>query len=198
VARVQTDAKRRRVEVRMSAALVAVFALAGCFNSREALLPDRDAVAPFSDGAIYEFRPSDQIEEGQTLVRFVREDAGYELRWVGNEDDAVMHLTLSEVALTPERDYIAQIEMSADDGAGYQYWFVWPHGDNEYLIQTQAVGTDAAGRLTYDNCAGLLLGCEFTSWDDILRHYLDVVYPMFSAGRLPSTYTVMIPVEAHE
>jgi len=192
------DAKRRRAEVRTIAAVVAVLALAGCFHSKEALLPDRDAVVPFSDGALYEFRPSDQIDEDRALLRFVRDGAGYEVRWIGHEDDAAMHLMLAEVAQTPERDYIAQVEMRSEDGAEYQYWFIWPRGEDRYLIQTQAVGTDADGRLTYDDCAGLLWGCEFTSGDDLLEHYLDVVYPIFSAGRLPSTYTDMIPVEAHE
>jgi|GEM_PF-2692011 len=182
----------------MFAAAIAAIALSGCFRSEQALLGDSDSSAPIADGAIYEFQPFDETDERNAVVRFIRSGAGYELRSVGGEENLVMRVTFAEVVQTPERDYIAQVAMGSEDTGGYQYWFVWPGGENRYQIQTQSVALDDAGQPTFDRCAEGFSGCEFTSLDDLLKHYRDVAYPVFSRGRLPSTYVDMIPVDARE
>lgn len=181
--------------MRTLAAMLAALTLAGCFSSEEALFGEDDGVAPITDGAIYEWRPSEQNGPHEAVVRFVRVDGGYELRAMKGDDSIGMRVMLSSISETRADDYIAQVEMGGESNGGFLYWFLWPLEGGGYEILTQAVAFDDTGQPTFDRCAEQLSGCRFDSADELRKHYLDVVYPLFASGRRPASYVDMIPAE---
>jgi hypothetical protein len=180
--------------MRALAAMLAALFLAGCFYSTKALFGDNDAVIPIRDGAIYELRSPEKDAPPQR-VRFTRVGNSYEMSYIGASKAPPWRVTFASIIQTHDDDYIAQISVGAASG-GFFYWFLWPLGDDRYLIVEQSERFDEAGKQTFDRCAELIAGCEFDSAEQLREHYLDLLHPILSSGRRLATYTEMIPVEA--
>lgn len=180
-------------------AVVAALALASCaFSSERPLFADGEAVAPFADGALYDWRPSNEADE-QIVVRFTRLGAGYEIHPVARNGERPMQALFIEIPETPERDYIAQVLIDPEDREGFVYAFLWPIGEDRYRAFSQPTAFDEGGKLhrVEGYCTPAQYGaCTFTRGEDVRRYYLDVLYPAFRSGHIPASYLDLTPAAA--
>jgi hypothetical protein len=177
-------------------AVVSALALASCaFSSEQALFADNEGAAPIADGAMYDWKPSNEADE-DFVVRFTRVGSGYELRPVGQNGERPMQVLFVDVPETPENDYIAQVIIDADRPEAFAYAYLWPTGADGYRVfaQPSAFGEDGALYRVEGYCTpASYSACTFTRADDVRRYYRDVLYPAFRSGHIPASYLTLTP-----
>lgn len=177
-------------------AVAAGLVLASCaFSSEQALFADGEGVTPFADGAVYDWKPSDEPDEDM-VVRFARVGTGYEIHPVDRSGERPMQALFIDIPETPERDYIVQVLIDPDDREGFAYVYMWSVGEGRYRAFIQPNAFDDSGELhgVQGYCTpAQYSGCSFTRAEDVRRYYRDVLYPSFRSGHTPARYLDLTP-----
>lgn len=176
--------------------LLTALALAACaFSSERALFAEQESVAPFADGVLYEWRPSDETDE-DLIVRFKHDGAWYQVENLGDAGERPIRALFVSVPETPEDDYIAQVVFDPETQSGFAYAFLWPVGGGEFRAFVQPNSFDESGALrgVEGYCTPAAYGaCAFDSADDLRGYYRDVLYPAFRNGHRPARYLDLTP-----
>lgn len=183
--------------MRWRGALIAAFALASCaFGSERPLFSSVDAVFPFADGALYDWRPHPADEE--FVVRFRRVGDRYELVRLDEAEEEPMRVLFAPIAQTREDDYVAQLNLHRQpDNDAAAYAFLWPLGEGRYRVFFEPGALDGSRDLPSDAdryCTPAQYnGCTFQSAEAVRDYYLNVLYPAFSSGQIPARYLSITP-----
>jgi hypothetical protein len=179
-------------------AFLAALVLAGCaFSSEHALFAIEEGMAPIADGALYDWRPSDETDE-DIVVRFKREGAWYQLEHVGDSGERPIRVLFVGIPETPQNDYIAQVVFDPESQSGFVYAFLWPVGEGGFRVFIQPTAFDDRGELheVEGYCApGSYGACAFNSAEDLRRYYRNALYPAFRSGHTPARYLDLTPIE---
>ncbi|MCR6643439.1 MAG: hypothetical protein NVV62_02330 [Terricaulis sp.] len=144
------------------------------------------APTPIQDGAQYFWRLNGSNDTTEVLLfQYVRVGQQYDAYSLGSEHPD-SRVTLVPVIETPANDYIAQVESRS---GGIFYAFLWPVGDDRYIVPLSA---NYAGNYCTPIDQDI---CRFGSADDVVRYYVQAVYPTLANGDRPAHFVEVISAE---
>ncbi|QGZ95061.1 hypothetical protein [Terricaulis silvestris] len=166
-------------------AFAALLVLSACaFSSERAFFGAADASQPIADGARYVWQaPGDEVMD----VTFQLRGAEYELTERNHADDTLAGLLFIDVPETSADDYIVQWQQ--EQGSDVRiYAFMWADGAG-YRIYSSPSAFDApdGSKPTEAYCQAMAYGeCRFTTREQLLAFYQNVVYPALAGGSVTS------------
>lgn len=185
--------------MRVGLALCAALTLAACsFYSDVPLFEDREASAPFADGAEFLWRENGRSGENEQQVVYRQMGASYEIHTAAGNERPITALFIA-VPQTPEDDYVVQVQPGADE-PGRAYVFLWRiEGGYRFISAPGALLAEAEPTLAA-LCRQRRNGeCELVSSRDALALYERAVYPTFVTGGVtPSNFVDQIDVVGDE
>lgn len=166
--------------------IVLAFAIGSCAMSEHGLFSAELGATPIQSGAQYIWRLNGSNAATEVLLfQLVRVGQQYDAYSLGSEHPD-LRVTLAPVVETPANDYIAQIESRS---GGIWYAFLWPVGDDRYIVPLSA---NYAGN--YCTPIGQDI-CRFRSAADVVRYYVEAVYPTLANGGRPVQFVEVISAE---
>lgn len=167
------------------AGFAALWVLSACaFSSERAFFSASDGSQPIADGARYVWQaPGDEAMD----VTFHLRGAEYELTERNHADDTLAGLLFIEIPETPASDFIVQWQQEQSSDVRI-YAFMWATGAG-YRIYSSPSAFDApdSSKPTEAYCQAMAYGeCRFTTRDQLLAFYQNVVYPALAAGSVTS------------
>lgn len=166
------------------AGFAALVLLSACaFSSEHAFFSASDASQPISDGARYLWQaPGDEALQ----VTFRLRAGEYEITERAHEE-TLAGVTFIAVPETPTDDYIVQWQQ--EQGSDVRiYAFMWPYGAG-YRIYSSPSAFDApdGSKPTEAYCQAMAYGeCRFSTREQLLAFYQNVVYPALAGGGVTS------------
>lgn len=184
--------------IRVGRVLCAALTLAACsFYSDAPLFEDREAAAPFADGAQYLWRENGR-QDGEQRVIYRRVGVRYEVSSADAEERPITALFVA-IPQTPEEDYIVQVQLEGGE-PGRAYVFLWRiEGGYRFISAPGALLAEAEPTLAALCRQRRNDECELASARDAVALYQSAVYSTFVTGGVtPSNFVDQIDVVGDE
>jgi hypothetical protein len=166
------------------AGFAALVLLSACaFSSEHAFFSAVDANQPIADGARYLWQAPG---EDALQVTFQLRGHEYEITERSHEEP-LAGVTFVAVPETPGNDYIVQWQQ--EQGSDVRiYAFMWPNSAGYRIYSSpSAFDTPDGSKPTEAYCQAMAYGeCRFTTREQLLAFYQNVVYPALAAGNVAS------------
>ncbi len=178
------------------AGFAALVLLSACaFSSEHAFFSAADASQPIADGARYLWQaPGDEALQ----VTFRLRGEAYEVTERRSEEEPLAGVTFIAAPETPGDDYIVQWQQ--EQGSDVRiYAFMWPNGAGYRIYASpSAFNAPDGSKPAEAYCQPMAYGeCRFSTREQLLAFYQNVVYPALAAGAVTSDdYLELTPLES--